>query len=145
MIKQERVLAVTLDVNVLASGLVTPGGVPALILESWANGQFSLVISDHIMHGLSQTWQKPYFLARISPSRRNVAFALLRDLATFVEPTANIVGVAPNAEDDLILATAVAGKVRFLVTGDKPLQALQNYQSVAIISPRAFLDVLNEE
>jgi putative PIN family toxin of toxin-antitoxin system len=139
------VLAVTLDVNVLASGLVMESGVPAQLLERWADGHFSLIISEHIVHGLSHTWQKPYFQARFPPSRREDALVLLRELAIFVEPASHVAGIAPDAEDDLILATAVAGKVRFLVTGDKPLQALGNYQSIAIISPRVFLDILNGE
>jgi putative PIN family toxin of toxin-antitoxin system len=145
LIGQGRVLAVTLDVNVLASGLVMESGVPAQLLERWANGHFSLVISEHIVHGLSHTWQKPYFDTRFPPSRREDALTLPRELATFVEPASNIAGIAPAAEDDLILATDVAGKVRFLVTGDKPLQSLGSYQSIPIISPRAFLDVLNDE
>jgi len=62
-----------------------------------------------------------------------------------VEPASGILGVAADTEDDLVLATAISGSAEYLVTGDKPHQALQNYQSVAIISPRAFLDVLNEE
>ena len=35
-----------------------------------------------------------------------------------------------------------AGEVGYLVTGDKPLQALGCYRDILIVSPRAFLDVL---
>ncbi len=42
-----------------------------------------------------------------------------------------------------MLATAVSGTAEYLVTGDKPLQNLGTYQSVTILSPRVFLDILS--
>lgn len=139
---RERVLTVTLDVNVLASGLVGERGTPARILEYWSEGHFSLVVSEHILHVLSRALEKRYFHDRFPPARRASAFTLLRITATIVMPANDVDGIAPDAEDDMILATAVAGSVHFLVTGDKPLQALGSVRGISIISPRDFLDVL---
>jgi predicted nucleic acid-binding protein len=50
--------------------------------------------------------------------------------------------VTTHPEDDLVLAVAASARVDYLVTGDKPLQRLGAYQSVRVISPRAFLDLL---
>lgn len=46
---------------------------------------------------------------------------------------------------DRILATALSGRADYLVTGDRQLQQLGTYRTVAIVSPRAFLDLLNEQ
>ena len=54
-------------------------------------------------------------------------------------------GVAEDAEDDLVLATAIAGGAGYLVTGDKFLQTLGHYQNVAILSPQQFLTLLADE
>jgi len=70
---------------------------------------------------------------------------LLRAEATIVAPVATVRGVAADEEDDLVLATAVAGDVEFLVTGGKYLQALDHYQSFVILSRRQFLEVLEFE
>jgi predicted nucleic acid-binding protein len=51
-------------------------------------------------------------------------------------------GVATHREDDQILAAAVSARAEYLVTGDKQLQQLGIYQGVRVISPRAFLDLL---
>lgn len=70
---------------------------------------------------------------------------LLNRDATLITITAHVSGVATHPEDDLILATAVSGRVDYLVTGDLKLQGLGSYQGVRILSPRAFVDVLERE
>jgi predicted nucleic acid-binding protein len=52
--------------------------------------------------------------------------------------------VAEDEEDDLVLATAVAGDAAYLVTGDRMLRSLGRYRNVTILSPREFLTVLQE-
>jgi putative PIN family toxin of toxin-antitoxin system len=134
-----------LDVNVLASAFPVTTGTPAELIARWANQEFEMVLSDHIMRGLQRTWQKPYFRLRYSPERAQDALHILRRRAAFVIPDASVVNIASDMEDDLVIATAVAGEVDFLVTGDKPLRALRQAQNVAIVSPREFLDVLERE
>ena len=51
-------------------------------------------------------------------------------------------GVAPDPDDDHVLAAAASSQAEYVVTGDQPLLGLGAYQGAAIISPRAFLDVL---
>ena len=53
-------------------------------------------------------------------------------------------GVATHPEDDLILSTAIVSKADYLVTSDRQLLALGEYEGVRIITPRDFLTVLNE-
>jgi uncharacterized protein len=51
-------------------------------------------------------------------------------------------GVASHPEDDLILATAVSAQADYLVTGDRQLLALGEYQGVQIVTPRDFATTL---
>jgi predicted nucleic acid-binding protein len=51
-------------------------------------------------------------------------------------------GVASHPEDDLILATAVSAQADYLVTGDRQLLALGEYQGAQIVTPRAFATIL---
>ncbi len=53
-------------------------------------------------------------------------------------------GVAEDLEDDLVLATIVAGRADFLVTGDRLLREIGEYGGVRIVTPREFLDLLDE-
>jgi putative PIN family toxin of toxin-antitoxin system len=136
------VIRATLDVNVLASGFPARAGTTAEIIDRWIALAFELVISEHILDGLSRTWRKPYYLPRFTATQVTQTLALLRAEAVVVLPIFTIHGVAEDEEDDLVLATAVAGDVRYLVTGDKYLQSISQYESITILSPRQFLNTL---
>lgn len=135
----------TLDVNVLASGFPAETGPPAALIDHWTNLDFDLILSDHILTGLARAWQKPYFQRRYRPEQIEQTLSLLRSQATLVIPVSTVRGVAADSEDDLVLATAVAGNATHLVTGDRYLQAVARYASTIIVSPRQFLDVLADE
>lgn len=108
-------------------------------------GIFHLIISEHILAELAETWSDPYWRARFSQAESDAAIALLRREAIVTALSIEISGVATHPEDDRILATAVAGGASFLVTGDRQLRALGAFRSVTILSPRAFLDQLSTE
>lgn len=76
------------------------------------------------------------------PTSSAEAIALLRSAAIVTALTVEVTGVATHPEDDLILATAVAGAAAYLVTGDRRLRAVGAFQGVAILSPREFLERL---
>ena len=59
--------------------------------------------------------------------------------------TVTVNGVATHPEDDLILATALSGQVDYLVTLDQQLLRLGSYGGVAMVSPAAFLSILDGE
>jgi uncharacterized protein len=139
------VIRVTLDVNVLASGFPAEAGTPSMLIQRWTDLEYELVLSALVLDGLERTWQKPYFRLRYSSQRTGDALRLLRTAATIVVPDATVSGVGEDIEDDLVLATAVAGNADFLATGDKHLQGLGRVRGITILSPRQFLDWLQSE
>jgi predicted nucleic acid-binding protein len=46
--------------------------------------------------------------------------------------------VCGDADDDVVLGTAVAGRCDAIVTGDKDLLDLVRYRGIEIVSPRGF-------
>lgn len=137
-------MRVVLDVNVLVSGFVARSGTLGAILAAWTGGQFELVTSEHILAGCHRAWSKPYFQSRYSDGEIHATLALLRTDAMLVNPVATVRGVTDDLEDDLVLATAVAGEAAYLVTGDNGLLAVTNFRDVSIVSPREFLAILDE-
>lgn len=133
-----------LDTNVLASGFVRPEPPPGQLLLAWRARLYLLVISEPILAELTRTFEEPYFAQHLTPSQRGNNIALLRHEAIITPLTSLVQGVAAHREDDLVLATAVSGSVRYLVSGDRPLRKLEEYRGVSIISPREFLEVLNK-
>lgn len=64
------------------------------------------------------------------------------DEAVVVKPKPLPEPVCRDADDDALLATALAGHAEFIVSGDKDLLVLGEFQGVKILSPRQFLELL---
>lgn len=68
------------------------------------------------------------------------------DLAASVEMVADLPDLRAgpgDPKDDMVVATAVAARAEFLVTGDRrDLRSLGSYQGIRIVTPREFLDLL---
>jgi uncharacterized protein len=43
-----------------------------------------------------------------------------------------------DADDDVVLGTAIAGRADLIVTGDRDLLDLETYRDIPIVSPRGF-------
>jgi putative PIN family toxin of toxin-antitoxin system len=105
-------------------------------------GGFELVTSRHILDEVSSTFAKPYFVRRLTPDQITRIKDLLEQQSRIVSPDATVVGVATHPEDDLVLATALAGECRYLVTGDRRLRNVSTYRGISIITPAELLEVL---
>jgi putative PIN family toxin of toxin-antitoxin system len=141
------VIRAVLDADAIASGAARfyeGTSPPALVLQAWTIDRFEWLISDSLIDEVVRTLSKPYFLTHVAPEIHRATIAALRTEATRIAVTTTVSGVATHPEDDLVLATAVSAAADYLVTGDIKLQQLGNYQGVAIVSPRAFLTLLEE-
>lgn len=66
-------------------------------------------------------------------------------LIALITPGAETVaGVSPDPGDDQVLSCAVEGKADFIVSGDRDLIGLEDYQGIRIVTPAAFLKILVE-
>ena len=133
-----------LDVNVLASAFPRLGGTPAAVVLAALRGDFVIVVSDTMLDRLVDTWQKPYVRSRFSDANVVEALERIRVRAEFVVPAADVRGVADDLEDDLVLATAVAGNATYLVTGDRGLLERDGYRGLTLATPAAFRLVLEQ-
>jgi putative PIN family toxin of toxin-antitoxin system len=68
----------------------------------------------------------------------------LNDEADIVKPHPLPKRVCRDQDDDVVLATAVAGKAHVIVTGDDDLLVLKTYQNIRILTPRQFLELLDQ-
>jgi putative PIN family toxin of toxin-antitoxin system len=142
------VIQAVLDTNVLASGFIgedKPDSIPGEIVRRWRAKSFSLVISEHILAELADTFTDPYFTRRLSASAIADVLNALRIDAMVQQITVVAAGVASHVEDDVILATALSAGVVYLVTGDRRLLELATFREIQLLSPRAFLAVLEVE
>jgi putative PIN family toxin of toxin-antitoxin system len=105
-----------------------------------AAGACELIWSDTLREEFESILARRH---EIGPATR-VALAAYVDLCEFVEPEPLSKRICRDADDDdVVLATALAGKADVIVTGDEDLLVLKKFRGIEILSPRQFLEVLD--
>lgn len=98
--------------------------------------------SDRILEELERALQKPYFKERLAERDRLDHVALVRREAVVITPRTRVQGIATDPDDDHVLATAVDGEARYLVTGDRGLLGLRSFRGTDIVSARDLMEIL---
>lgn len=138
-------LRLVLDTNILISALLTTGTPPDMLYKAWKEGRFTLVTSEEQLSEVARVLAYPKLKPYITRSEAKELLIGLREHAVLVADLPVLTYSADQA-DNLILATAIKGRCRFLVTGDKrDLLSLQSIEGLSILTARAALDVLQKD
>jgi uncharacterized protein len=133
-------LKVCLDTNVWISGLAF-SGVPAEIVSLAFNRKFQVVTSSLILEELNRNLVKKF---DVNPRRARSLCFRIAQISDVYEPKGTIHVISGRHADNLVLETAVLGRAKYLVTGDKEhLLPLKVFKNVKIVEPAAFLLRLN--
>lgn len=130
-----------LDTNILVSGLGWPGN-PAQILDRVASGKVTLVTSPVLLDELRRVLRYPR-LAPVFPDPDELA-QLIEDVGVVVTPERVIQAVSDEA-DNRVLEAAVTGSATFIVTGDKRLLSLRQFEGIDIVTAATFCELLDTE
>jgi putative PIN family toxin of toxin-antitoxin system len=134
-----------LDTNVLVSGLLATEGVPRRVLDAWLDDQFVLVTSLYLIEELAHVLTYPRIAERIRVREEELAAVLAALLARahVVPGQLALPGVTRDPKDDPIVACAVEGEADTIVSGDEDLLVLGEYESIRIVRPRQFVEILS--
>jgi len=127
---------VVLDTNVYISALMF-GGLPGSLLDLAFLRAFTLIISPALLDELDEKLQ-----AKFEMTIEDAAFlrARLRKIAQVVEPKQSLTVIAEDTDDNRVLECAVEGHADVILSGDRHLLKLGNYEGVAIVTVRQFLE-----
>lgn len=123
------------DTNIYVSAFAVPGERAETAISGAIEGNFQLAISKAIIHELLDVLVRKF--GRDAEELARVA-VLLSELAEFVIPKRKI-DVLVDSADNRILECAVAARADVIVTGDKAMLALGDYEGIRIVSLREFL------
>ena len=130
-------MKVVVDTNVLISGVFF-GGMPSRVLEAWRDGRIDLVVSPDILEEYRRVGEE--LAERFTGVSLAPLLALLVMTAEIIETPGLPEQVSRDPEDDKIIACALAGDCKCIVSGDKDLLEVSGYQGVKIVAPREFLE-----
>lgn len=145
---RSRSLTVVLDTNVMVAALLWDG-LPRRLFETVVTTPgFTAVVSPAILAELGRVLSRPRFASRILTTGRNAdeLIALYRRLAVVVTPRTVARIVSADADDDHVLALAVAAGAALIVTGDKShLLPIGRHEGIAIVTPRQAWNLLQRD
>jgi putative PIN family toxin of toxin-antitoxin system len=129
-------LRAVLDVNVLVSALLSPSGVPALILRAWRDGQFELIASPMLLAELERVLAYPKIARHVSaPDAAAFIAAVARNATIGEDPDTVRFRTADPADDYLVNLAASHNAI--VVSGDAHVLSLAGH--LPIQSPAEFL------
>jgi hypothetical protein len=128
---------VVLDTNVILSAIVY-GGLPRRLLEMAIADDIRLVVSIELLEEIERKLVEKF---GSSPEAARATCGEIESLAEIFQP-APAPPTSRDPDDDVILATAAADEAQVIITGDQDLLVLGSYQGIAILTPRAFADLI---
>ena len=131
-----------LDVNVIISAALSPGGSPAQLLRLWLEGAYDLVYSPLLLDELSRALSYRKIAKYVGVDEAEELIDLVRRGAVMVEDPKSPPSVtSSDPGDDYLIALAQQSR-SVLVSGDRDLQKLS--EQIPVYSPSAFLAFLQE-
>lgn len=130
-------MRVVLDTNTLVSAILSPLGPPRRLLDDARAQVFELCSSPVLMAELLDVVSREKFAKRLAAAGLTPLGIVgeIRRLAVMAAPLSVPRVVANDADDDHVLACALASQADLIVSGDKHLLGLgSHYQGIAIIT-----------
>ena len=130
-------MRIVLDTNVLIAAFATRGLCEDVLRAVLA--EHELVVSEFILDELARVLSEKLKL----PSRRVAAVTdFIRETSLLVKPLDPSSWPANDPDDQWIVATAIAGDARLLVSGDGDLLDAAHEGPLEVLSPRKFWERL---
>lgn len=124
-----------LDTNVVVSAVIW-GGLPFRLIQAATDGDIELYTSPALVAELRAVLSREHLASRLARQQASVddAIRFYGDLAISVSPLAVPRSVARDADDDQVIAAALAANADTIVTGDTDLLSMGSHQGIAIIT-----------
>ena len=138
-----------IDTNVFISIILNKTDSPSRqIYKALQAGQFTSVLSEAIVREIDEVTNRPRIRKLIPYTDREIE----NFTSDFIQISAIVPSMVYSAvgltdpDDNIIIACALTGQADFIVTGDKKhLLPLKTYEGIHIVTPRAFLEVLDKQ
>jgi uncharacterized protein len=133
-------MKVFLDTNVLASALATRGLCADVLREVFSSHH--LLTCDEVLEELRGVLRDTF---GVPEELIKEVFGLLSRETKIITTRKSAIIHLKDETDIPILSAALAGNAEVFVTGDKEVQGLGRIESMAIVSPREFWEMLRAQ
>ena len=139
-------MKVVLDTNVIISGLLWKG-IPGEVLEKCLK-EHTICFSEDTLSELETALSYPKFI----PHLEKLTFSLEDFLTRLTEraliiskPIQEISVIKEHPSDNKFLVCAISCQASFIISGDKHLLKLKEFQGIPIVTPKKFLKIIKKK
>jgi putative PIN family toxin of toxin-antitoxin system len=129
-------MRITVDTNVLISALGW-NGAEAAVIEMVLDSSLELCLSAQILSEFYRVVKYPKF--GFTDREIDGFIGRLLPYVVFISPEQTINIVTADPEDNKIIECAIAGKSNYIISGDKHLLQLCEYEGIKILRASEFL------
>jgi len=133
-------MRVVLDTNVFISGIFWEGNFCSQIIEKWKHKKFELVSSIEILDELVKTLKD--FKIQMPDEMIKEWRNMIIENSIIIEPKIKLSIVKEDPDDNKFLEAGVSGNASLIISQDKHLLKLKEYQGIRIASPEESLSLL---
>lgn len=131
---------VVIDVNVIISGVITPGGAPEQIIKFIDSAIIVPLISPFLISELTRVFSREKFHRYLSPEGATLFIAALEQVAEAADDPELGPPLTRDPADEYLVALALSTKADALISGDRDLLSLQ-LPDLTVLSPRQLVDL----
>jgi uncharacterized protein len=135
-------LLAVLDTNILISASFgKKGSTTGQILKALRDQKFILITTPEILIEIEEVlhYEKILKLTKMTEQDINKFMEVVIDWSFVVPGDVVVQAVEKDPDDDKFLAAAIEARADYVVSGDKPLLDIGEYQGIRIIAPRDFV------
>jgi len=130
-------MKIVLDTNVFISGIFFSGP-PSTILQAWRNSKFQIVLSKEILIEYQRVAEE--LSAKCPAVDIDKIIELFTIYGELIETKNISVSVCEDPDDNKFIECAIASNCKLIISGDKHLLNITNYQGISVLKPREFVD-----
>lgn len=127
---------IVVDTNVLISGIFF-GGYPERILKTIVAGKVSAFVTVEIIEEYIKVFDE--MISRKNGHMDNRFLATLIYSMNIIEAVSSVC-VSRDPDDDKFISCALDADADFIVSGDKDLLVLKNYENIKIVTAKLFCE-----
>ena len=133
-------MKIVLDANVIIAAFAARGLCESIM--EFCLSEHELLLCDELLEEILRNLRRKINLS--SKIVDNIGDFLL-EKASMIDPVPLSLDICRDPDDVKIIDLAVAANANYIVTGDKDLLVLKEFQGIPILNPRAFSNLLHNE